>query len=347
MQYEEYSYDVESEARPARRRAMWIIGGLAGAILLACACVLCLVLSFLIGYNIKKATMTVPPPTVEILPEPVIVQPAEARVGEEIVFDGSGSQAGSSPIAGYEWDFGDGNRGDGPIVSHIYSAPGTYQVTLTVTDQDGRGSTGGPAQIVITGAEPTQPAPTPTPAESQAPQPIVSSPAEGLVGEPITFDGSGSQAGSSPIASYQWSFGDGNRGDGAVVTHAYQLTGTYQVVLTVIGQDGLANTSAPVPIVIQQGAQPPPGAGELPEAIMVFPSEAFVNEAVGFDGSESRPGSSVIMTYMWDWGDGTTGSGIMVTHTYETVGEFMVTLTVVDQAGQTNTTDPRPITITE
>ena len=49
--------------------------------------------------------------------------------------DGSAS---SDPDAGqtltYHWDFGDGNSGNGAVVSHVYTAPNTYVATLTVTD---------------------------------------------------------------------------------------------------------------------------------------------------------------------------------------------------------------------
>ena len=38
---------------------------------------------------------------------------------------------------GWAWDFGDGNLGSGSTANHTYSAAGTYDVTLTVTDDDG------------------------------------------------------------------------------------------------------------------------------------------------------------------------------------------------------------------
>ena len=37
----------------------------------------------------------------------------------------------------YDWDFGDGTRGVGQTPNHIYTGSGSYQVTLTVTDDDG------------------------------------------------------------------------------------------------------------------------------------------------------------------------------------------------------------------
>jgi PKD repeat protein len=78
-------------------------------------------------------------PTEEPTEEPptaAIQGPAEANVGELVTFDGSGSQAGSSQIASYEWTFGDGGTGSGPTVDYTYNGAGDFTVTLTVTDEN-------------------------------------------------------------------------------------------------------------------------------------------------------------------------------------------------------------------
>lgn len=41
----------------------------------------------------------------------------------------------------FVWDFGDGSRGEGPVVKKVYGRPGVFIVTLTVTDPDGQGAT--------------------------------------------------------------------------------------------------------------------------------------------------------------------------------------------------------------
>lgn len=61
-----------------------------------------------------------------------------------------------------------------------------------------------------------------------------------LIGQEITFDASSSTDPDGEIVSYSWKFGDGNVGEGKVVTHAYTQAGEYNVRLTVMDNDGQA-----------------------------------------------------------------------------------------------------------
>ena len=58
-------------------------------------------------------------------------------IGKVIRFDASGSFDPKGTIVRYEWEFGDGTIGEGRVVTHAFSTPGTYTVKLTVTDNDG------------------------------------------------------------------------------------------------------------------------------------------------------------------------------------------------------------------
>ena len=72
--------------------------------------------------------------------------PASPTSGQDITFDASGSTDDSS-IANYAWDFGDGTQGTGRQLTHRYSAPGSYNVTLTLTDSDG--TMAGTSRVVV------------------------------------------------------------------------------------------------------------------------------------------------------------------------------------------------------
>jgi len=61
--------------------------------------------------------------------------------GNLVIFDASSSYDLDGTIVSYGWDFGDGTTGMGKIVSHGYNKSGTYDVTLTVTDNDGENDT--------------------------------------------------------------------------------------------------------------------------------------------------------------------------------------------------------------
>ena len=84
-------------------------------------------------------------------------EPYQGFVGEEITFDGSNSSDDVN-ITDYFWDFGDGTNGTGNITTHVYSSPGTYKVTLTVTDNDGATDTDVTTAEILT---PNQPPTTP------------------------------------------------------------------------------------------------------------------------------------------------------------------------------------------
>lgn len=58
-------------------------------------------------------------------------------IKKSITFDGTSSTDPDGSIVKYVWNFGDGTVGEGAVVTHMYTNPGTYTVTLTVTDNLG------------------------------------------------------------------------------------------------------------------------------------------------------------------------------------------------------------------
>ena len=63
--------------------------------------------------------------------------PYSGYAGSSVSFDGSGSSDSDGSIVSYAWTFGDGSTGSGVAPSHTYNTAGTYNVVLTVTDDDG------------------------------------------------------------------------------------------------------------------------------------------------------------------------------------------------------------------
>lgn len=75
-------------------------------------------------------------------------------------------------------------------------------------------------------------------------------PYSALVGEPVTFDGSGSVDADGTIVSYGWDFGDGGTGTGVAPSHAYAAAGIYSVTLTVTDNEGATDTASAVATIV-------------------------------------------------------------------------------------------------
>ncbi len=71
------------------------------------------------------------------LPTAVIQAPDSAKDKKDVQFDGTQSHDVDGTIVSYAWDFGDGATATNSTASHRYAKPGTYTVTLTVTDDQG------------------------------------------------------------------------------------------------------------------------------------------------------------------------------------------------------------------
>jgi heat shock protein HslJ len=171
----------EAEPEPVlvltRRRVLWIGGAVVVALLALCVCCALMAGAFFLGRETAStggadsgpageatlpAEATAPAEATEAVgqaPQAAIVGPSTAQLGQPVEFDGSTSQPGSSPIAGYDWQFGDGGVGQGARASHVYNVAGTYQVTLIVTDGQGLSGTSAPHQVTVQAGAVSPPAP--------------------------------------------------------------------------------------------------------------------------------------------------------------------------------------------
>jgi len=183
----------------------------------------------------RTASIRLVPPGIIVPPDGLkasfTFSPTAPTDSQPVLFDASSSTAANgNAIASYSWDFGDGRSGSGKLVSHAFSTARTYVVTLTVADALGR--TGQAAQTVTVsgGVDPTAA--------------FTSSPSDPLVNQPVNFNGSASKAAPGrTITKYEWDFGDGTFGSGAVTSHSYGLARSYVVVLTVTDDSGKKGTA--------------------------------------------------------------------------------------------------------
>lgn len=202
-------------------------------------------------------------------------------------------------IASYSWSFGDGTSGAGATTSHTFGLGGNYLVTLTATDINGVTGTAGQWVSVL----------------------VASFTATCNLAI-CTFNGSSSQG---VISSYGWTFGDGTNASGPFVAHAYVIGGTYTVTLTVVsGTGGTAQTSQTV------------APNSPPTASFTVTCDRLT---CTFNASSSRDLDGSIVSYGWNFGDGTTGAGITTTHGYRSPGTYTVRLIATDNRGATGAQD--------
>ena len=123
------------------------------------------------------------------------------------------------------------------------------------------------------------------------------------------------------VESYMWSFGDGNSATGALADHIYATAGTYTVSLTVEDDSGLSNTVSRQ-INVSDSSNP-----EAPNAIFTYEQTDALT--IGFDGSGSTDNGSIV-SYFWQFGDGSFGVGETVSHTYATPGTYTVLFDITD-----------------
>ena len=132
------------------------------------------------------------------------------------------------------------------------------------------------------------------------------------------------------VTSYRWDFGTGRSGSGPTASHGYLLAGTYLVTLTI--RDATGRFAEVTRSVIVAGGTPPTAV------LSVSPTDPKERDSVFFNasGSTAAPGRTIV-SHSWDFGDGSTGSGVTASHLYDTAGTYTVTLLVTDDKGQVGT----------
>ena len=107
------------------------------------------------------------------------------------------------------------------------------------------------------------------------------------------------------------------------ITHTFPAAGPYSIGLTIYGHDGVSIGTGGIITTGQNGFIP---------GFTFSPGSRAAGQKVVFSGLTKRSNQPVI-NYLWEFGDGTTGSGAKPTHKYATAGTYTVTLVIFSGTG--------------
>ncbi|MCF8463750.1 MAG: PKD domain-containing protein [Flavobacteriales bacterium] len=117
------------------------------------------------------------------------------------------------------------------------------------------------------------------------------------------------------IVTYDWDFGDGTTGTGTNPTHVYPDLGTYTVTLTTTSANGCFDVVTGTAQVID---------GPIPVFTLTNGPEFCEQEMLEVTNASFGP----IVSYLWDFGDGSTSTAMIPNFAYSAYGGYTVTLTV-------------------
>jgi PKD repeat protein len=238
-------------------------------------------------------------------------------------------------ITTWNWNFGDNSTDTVQNPSHTYLADGTYQVTLTVTDNGGK-SNSITKNVVV------------NPLVNQSP--VISN----ITGTQTSFKplvGKFTETSSDPdgfITKWDWNFGDGHTfttTDPTLKnpTNTYLFPGSYTVVLNVT-DDGLPDgtnkktNSSTIQFVVE-----PPPANQPPVALFSININNVLAPTTIIFTDLSTDADGQIVSWLWEF---ESGSALFynrqtyqktVSHTFSKSGTYPVRLTVTDDGNSTNT----------
>ncbi|MEO7312020.1 MAG: PKD domain-containing protein [Chitinophagaceae bacterium] len=212
----------------------------------------------------------------------------------------------------WSWDFGDGTNSTLKNPLKVFSAVGTFTVTLTVSNALGTDVSTKTNLITINSV--------PIAAFSGAPT-------QGCFPLTVNFNDLSSSPGAGTISAWKWDFGDGLTSNLQNPNHLYSNFGDYYVALyventngcgTYLNKPAFAKIGDTVKADFDTTMQP---YCKLPKTV------SFLNASAG----------SGTFTYNWDFGDGTFSTQTNPVHSYTNFGNYTVKLTATSSYGCSNT----------
>ncbi|HEU4935484.1 MAG TPA: galactose oxidase-like domain-containing protein [Vicinamibacterales bacterium] len=262
--------------------------------------------------------------------------------GGLVSFSGTGSDSDGT-ISSYAWTFPGGSPSSSPLASPgdvTYSAPGTYQASLSVTDNGGLTSAAATRTITVSDFSLTAtPSSTSTVQNATAGYTATVGALAGFTGS-VSLSVSGLPNGANATFSPQTINTSGSSAL-TVSTNSSTPIGTY--TLTIRGTSGTFTRTTNVSLIVAN--QPPTAAIDSPAANMT------VNPGgtVAFSGTGTDP-DGTISTYAWTFPGGSPASSTLASPgdvTYSVPGTYQASLRVTDNGGLTSVAATRTITVSD
>jgi PKD repeat protein len=251
--------------------------------------------------------------------------PDQGQAPLEVSFDASKSKDPDGQIVNYEWDFNEDGITDaeGVKVKYTFKEVGAYNVTLTVTDNNGESNSENNTvtvksdQIILAEIK-------------NFPEDAVLTP-----GRAYQFDASTSTSTEGTINKYEWNFGNGKTGVGKKVTQTYDREGVYELSLTLT--DDAGNTRVYTKNYTVSNS--PSGLFAKIVTTPAAPANGIIAGTaplrISFDAGSSS--GADIVDYKWDFNnDGITdANGQQVEHVFTRSGDFDAVLTIASSDNKT------------
>ncbi len=212
----------------------------------------------------------------------------------------------------WEWEFGDGSTSTDQNPVHTYATPGEYVVSLFILADSGN-CTSFYEDLDFVNND------TIWPRECQAMFFSYPDSVDLLTANFMDMSDTGTPSGI--IDTWYWDFGDGNTSTLQNPSHTYAVEGEYNVCLTITTLTGdvlCESTECQITVI-----------GDLSTGCFTW----FDFQEIGDLSADFQAylDGGYYAEYTWDFGDGTTGTGANISHTYAESGIYEVILTAVSQ----------------
>jgi gliding motility-associated-like protein len=222
-----------------------------------------------------------------------------------VILKDTSSTTGNNPILSWQWSFGDGttlSAKKGGTVTHLYANPGSYPVSMQITDAAGCSpSTPYVQTVTVNGPQAS----------------FYTSGTDVHLNTTVVFYNTTNDFGNTNTI-FNWNFGDGSTSTDQYPSHTYPIPGIYTVTMTAMNPSvSCSSTATPVTIIVRNfnsafGFSSSYVAGGCPPLLVNFTNTSFGYESVD-----------------WDFGDGYTAGNLnYASHIYINPGRYIVTLHV-------------------